>query len=85
MKLHGPSQLDPEVKSVDDKKALPLSTVIVKSLEFIKNKVLESLSNQIILPSKDPYKLVWVITVPAIWTDLAKYIMRKAAYEGNYY
>ena len=31
-----------------------------------------------------PYDAKWVVTVPAIWNDGAKQIMREAAYEVNF-
>lgn len=84
MHLHEPFRLDPNVKSVNNNKRLPLSIVIQKSLEYIKNRVLDTFHHQHIMLNRNPHEVIWVITVPAIWTDVAKSIMRKAAFEGKF-
>lgn len=82
MNLHNQFTMDPRVPAANGNK-LPLSVIIEKSLEFIKTSILNTLYLRGILLSKNPYDIVWSLTVPAIWTDAAKSIMRKSAYKGK--
>lgn len=81
MNLHNQFEMDPDVPAVNGN-TLKLSIIIQKSLEFIKKNVMDSLYNKGILLSKNPHDVVWSLTVPAIWTDVAKSIMRKSAFKG---
>lgn len=81
MNLHKQFQMDPEVPAANNK-TLKLSIVIQKSFEFIKKRVVDALHKRNILMSRDPHDIVWALTVPAIWTDAAKFIMRRAAFNG---
>lgn len=83
MNLHNQFEIDPEVSAANDNGSLPLSRVIQKSFELIKNKVMRTLMIRGIIIHNDPFNLIWSLTVPAIWTDVAKSIMREAAYNGN--
>ena len=57
-------------------KELPACEVIAKSLQEMKSMILESL-NETIGHKVD--KVLWIVTVPAIWSPGAKQIMREAA------
>lgn len=58
-------------------KHLPVKEVFSKSIEYMKNHVIEHLNqNGITYPELETK---WVITVPAIWNDQAKNVMRRAA------
>lgn len=84
MKLHEQIEMDPKVKAANDE-TLPLSLVLQKSFEFIKESMLDMLADRGLHMTKDPHKIYWVLTVPAIWRDIAKFIMRKAAFNGIFY
>jgi len=56
---------------------MPAMKVFSSSLSFMKNKLLETCKNQGIgICDSD---LRWVVTVPAIWTDVSKQFTREAA------
>ena len=57
-----------------------MKTVFALSLEYFKKEAISKISS---CSSFDvnPQDVKWVITVPAIWDDGAKQIMREAAYE----
>jgi molecular chaperone DnaK (HSP70) len=57
-----------------------LRTAVAKVLEFIRLEASDRAAS-IGLPA--PEKLSWVITVPAIWSEEAKYFMRSAAVEAG--
>ena len=59
-------------------KELPAHEIIAKSLREMKSMILESL-NETIGHAVD--KVLWIVTVPAIWSPGAKQIMREAANE----
>lgn len=59
-------------------KELPVCEVIAKSLKEMKEMVLDSLNKTIGHPVD---KVLWIVTVPAIWSPGAKQIMREAATE----
>ena len=59
-------------------KELPARVVIAKSLQEMKKTILDSLNEEIGC-SLD--RVLWIVTVPAIWTPGAKQIMREAATE----
>jgi molecular chaperone DnaK (HSP70) len=56
---------------------LPTETVFALALEIMKEKVLKQASDRGVPFS--PLSTLWVLTVPAIWTDKAKSMMRRAA------
>ncbi len=72
--------MDKNAVSVDGRE-MPLMTVISKSLQFIAQKALEKLKEQI--GKVVSAKIRWVLTVPALWSEEHKYFMRKAAVEAN--
>ena len=63
-------------------KSLPAVDVFAMALKFIKDKALEQINKEDIscLPNK---RIQWIITIPTIWTDVAKDVMRKAAKKVN--
>ena len=63
------------IKAVDGK-ALSAIIVFSKALEYIKTTVLNYLNEQIEYPNRS---ILWILTVPAIWSPAAKQIMRTAA------
>ena len=64
-----------KVTAVDGKK-LPAITVFSKALQHMKEITLDYLDKQI-----QHYRrsILWILTVPAIWSPAAKQIMRTAA------
>ena len=56
-------------------------TVFARSMEYLKDEALKVICQR----TGDEYYNVgdiqWVITVPAIWSPVAKQFMREAAYE----
>ena len=58
------------------KKGLPMRTVFRESIGFFKRHVIEVLSKQRGVKAED---ISWVLTVPAIWSETAKQLMRVAA------
>ena len=63
------------VKAVDGKE-LPAVTVFSKALQYIKDITLQYMNKQVPIPRRS---ILWIITVPAIWSPAAKQIMRTAA------
>ena len=59
-------------------KELPAHEVIAKSLREMKKMILNSLSEEIGCLAD---RVLWIVTVPAIWSPAAKQIMREAATE----
>ena len=59
-------------------KCLPVVDVFAMALKFIKDKAVEQLHKNVIHHFSN-VNIKWIITVPAIWTDAAKDVMRKAA------
>lgn len=57
-------------------KALPMLTVLVKSLRYMRIQTIDHLDKQITFPNR---KIRWIVTVPAIWSPGAKQMMREAA------
>lgn len=58
-------------------KHLPVIDVFSKSIKYMKDHVIEHLNQSGITYPEAETK--WVITVPAIWNDQAKHVMRRAA------
>ena len=63
------------VKAVDGKE-LPAVTVFSKALQYIKKITLKYLNEQVPHPKRS---ILWIVTVPAIWSPAAKQIMKIAA------
>lgn len=83
MSLHKPFSSDPSVPAMDGRGSLPLSVVFQKSLEYIKDHAVHQLTDSKVLLSNNPHDILWILTVPAIWTDWAKALMRKAAFQAG--
>ena len=81
MSLHRSSSDDPFVEAANGK-MLRISNVLNKTLEYIKNDVLVKMNRgkNLFVSATD---ITWVLTVPAIWNDWAKSMMRRAAHEGG--
>nr|CAD7452000.1 unnamed protein product [Timema tahoe] len=61
---------------------LPVLTVFAHALRHLKNQVLRELSDQ--AGSRvDPRAVRWVVTVPAMWRQPAKQLVREAAYQAG--
>ena len=82
MALHDGFTDDPQVSSVDDRVKLRLSTIMTATLKFVKTSALEVIGTAI-GSQIDPSQIKWVITVPAIWTEPAKRIMRTCAQKAG--
>ena len=65
------------IKAVDGKE-LPVVTVFSKALQYMKTTVLDYLNKQVENPARS---ILWIVTVPAIWSQAAKQVMRMAAEE----
>ena len=65
------------IKAVDGKE-LPVVTVFSKALQHMKTTVLDYLNKQVENPARS---ILWIVTVPAIWSPAAKQVMRMAAEE----
>lgn len=83
MKLHNAFEEDPQVSPLGGQGSLPLSKLIYKSLKYLVGNAMEYLVEIHILTSKDPCKVFWVLTIPAIWSSFAKSMMRKAAHKAG--
>ncbi|GMH40995.1 hypothetical protein BSKO_08905 [Bryopsis sp. KO-2023] len=83
MTLHEPFDSDPVVQAEDKRGSLALSVVFQKSLEYIKAQALKKVTDSRVLLSGNAHDVLWVLTVPAIWTDWAKALMRRAAYQAG--
>ena len=59
-------------------KCLPAVDVYAMALKFLKDKALEQINKEGISRLSNK-RIQWIITVPTIWTDVAKEVMRKAA------
>lgn len=82
MKLHKDFDDDPMIRAYNNKE-LPLSIILKQSFMHIKDKMIETLHMRRIINNKNANDITWVLTVPAIWSDAAKAIMRRAAFDGN--
>lgn len=80
MRLHKPGSEDPMVMSANGRQ-VRLSLVLAKALEFMKGDAVTCLNNKGMRVSAKG--ITWVITVPAIWSDWAKNMMRNAAYDAG--
>ena len=57
-------------------KSLPAVQVFAKAIEFMMNTIKQFIDKTLKNPNRE---ILWVITVPAIWSPAAKQIMRQAA------
>ena len=67
--------------TADGKVMIDSEIVITKSLEYIKGIVLKELEKNIAVSNPDLVQ--WVVTVPAIWSDKAKGVMRNCAVKAG--
>lgn len=81
MALHRPSSDDPTIAAANGK-VLKLAMVLAKALEYVKNHATRKLNQRkgLCIAATD---VTWVLTVPAIWNDWAKAMMRTAAYDAG--
>ena len=63
-------------------KCLPAVDVYAMTLKYLKDTALEWVQKLSEVPSD--LRIMWIITVPAIWTDAAKDVMIKAAMKVNF-
>jgi molecular chaperone DnaK (HSP70) len=61
--------------------AVPAVTLVQRTLEYCKAQALEYLASR--MRDADKLKKKWVITCPAIWTEEAKSLMRRAAFNAG--
>lgn len=59
-----------------DGKELLAITVFTKALQHMRKIVLEQLDKQLDNPHRN---ILWILTVPAIWSHAARQVMRTAA------
>lgn len=57
-------------------KHLPAITVFSKALQYMRKIVLGDLNKQVDYPYRH---ILWILTVPAIWSHAARQVMRIAA------
>ena len=57
-------------------KQLSAIMVFAKALQYMRKLVLEELDKQVSNPSRS---ILWILTVPAIWSHAARQVMRIAA------
>ena len=69
------------IQAVDGKK-LPAILVFSKTLGYIKDLVLGEVNREIQYPNM---AVLWILTVPAIWSPAAKQVMRIAAEDVSTY
>ena len=67
-----------KIKDETGKKGLPIKTIFRESIGFFKRHAIEALCKEKDIRSDD---IFWVLTVPAIWSEPAKQLMRVAAIE----
>ena len=72
---------DSKIKATNGKE-LPVVTVIAITLEHLKTLILKEIEEEI-RPAN--IKLQWILTVPAIWSEAGKGIMREAAEKVHIY
>ena len=68
---------DVKLKAANGKE-LPAIKVITITLEHLKSLILKDIEEQVPHPDM---KIQWILTVPAIWSEGAKQMMRQAAEE----
>ena len=67
-----------KIKDETGKKKLPLRNIFRESIRFFKRHALEAICKEKDVRSDD---IFWALTVPAIWSEPAKQLMRVAAIE----
>lgn len=72
---------DPTATSVDEQTRLPVFEVITLALLYIKGKVLDLLKMRMF--NNGEAGIRWVVTVPAVWNEFGKNIMREAALKAG--
>lgn len=83
MKVHYIFQrlsLDTEIKEECGKKMKALD-VFCMSIKYLKEEVIKKLQSRFLSTKEEDVQ--YVLTVPAIWADQAKFFMRKAAEKVN--
>lgn len=82
MKLHNENELSDDLK-IDDElgKQLPAIEVFSKSIKYLKDHF-TSFFNRTGKDIKDD-EIRWILTVPSIWSDSAKFFMRRAAVKAG--
>ena len=73
--IYSPCQKADTIQAANGK-SLPAVNVYAMTLKYLKDTATEWLDKQVKNPMR---KIQWIVTVPAIWSDAAKEIMRKAA------
>ena len=63
-------------------KSLPAITVFSKALQYMREIVVRDLNKEIDFPGR---RILWILTVPAIWSHAARQLMRKAAVKVKLY
>lgn len=62
---------------------VPLLTVIVETLGFVRKEAMEEINKSQLVAAIGVEEVQWVVTVPAIWKDKAKGLMREAAMKAG--
>lgn len=70
---------------VEDHLGKPLAALEVfsKSLNYMREKVMEMLKEDDTHVTNNKDNIEWIVTVPAIWEEIAKQFVRKAAKKVN--
>ena len=66
---------DVKLKAANGKE-LPAVKVITITLEHLKSLIVKEINEQVPHPNR---RIQWIVTVPAIWSEAAKQMMREAA------
>ncbi len=61
----------------------PSEIVFVAALKFIKTRALEIVADKYKMVERGIDEIQWVLTVPAIWTDKAKHLMKTWAVKAG--
>mmetsp|Transcript_13369 Transcript_13369/g.31322 ORF Transcript_13369/g.31322 Transcript_13369/m.31322 type:complete len:586 (-) Transcript_13369:405-2162(-) len=62
---------------------VPLLTVITETLGFVRKEAMEEINKSQLVAAIGVEEVQWVVTVPAIWKDKAKGLMREAAMKAG--
>ena len=68
------------VKDIQGKE-MPLLQVVTETIKFLKQAMVDDIALRV--DTLEATDVLYVLTVPAIWTDSAKAFMRQAAEEVN--
>ncbi|XP_033743553.1 heat shock 70 kDa protein 12A-like [Pecten maximus] len=76
---------DHMIPDVTGKKELPAMDIFAHVIKYLKDDLMNRLSDErsFEIPGGDSSSIHWVLTVPAIWNEIAKEIMRKAAQKAG--